>query len=113
MRRYARMVRRDVFTAELRHGIFTPEVLALMPDDYDDFRARAYGAVSCDYYYMSWFPQEDLLFGLVQYEYCDWMNEGSDYAGQGRFYPMHGGPAEEHLSLASVYQFGFGKATGR
>ncbi len=99
-RRYGGVWRRDVYTAEMRQGLFTPEILALTPDDYDDIRARTYGAVVCDYYYMSWFPQPDVIFGLVQNEYCDWLHEGQDYVAQGRVYPMFGGPAEEHLSLA-------------
>jgi hypothetical protein len=99
MRRYGGVWRRDLYTAEMRDGVFTPEIPALIPDEYDDIRAKAFGAATCDYYYLSWFPQEDAIVGLVQNEYCDWMNEGQDYAGQGRWYPMGGGPAEEHLGL--------------
>ncbi|MCC7263143.1 MAG: hypothetical protein IT369_11550 [Candidatus Latescibacteria bacterium] len=99
-RRYGAMWRRDIYTSEGRGGQYTPEVPALIPDDYDDIRARTFGAQTCDYYYMSWFPQPDQLIGLVQYEYCNWLHEGQDYSAQGRQYPMHGGPAEQHLVLA-------------
>ena len=64
-------------------------------------RARTFGGVSCDFYYVTWLPQEDLTFALI--ETC--------YSDQGRWYPLRGAPAQVDITVA--YQEGAGGAWRR
>ncbi len=64
-RRYGGLNRRTVWNATLKDGEYSEMHAALIPDDYDDLRARESGGIAGDYYGMGWLPQPDMTCGLL------------------------------------------------
>lgn len=65
MERFGGINRRTFHTAILENGEYSDAESALVPDDYDDIRARESGAIAADYYGMGWVPQRDLTYGVL------------------------------------------------
>jgi len=53
---WMRMARRSIHTAEFRDGVYSDDVSALYPDEFDDLCAVTRGFHSCDYYGMGMMP---------------------------------------------------------
>ena len=56
MRRMNGRVRRGIWTADCRGGVWGEPSCALMPDEFDDIAAVTRGGVSSDYYFMNMLP---------------------------------------------------------
>jgi hypothetical protein len=54
--RVARIARRSIHTAEYQNGVYSADVSALYPDEYDDMLAQHRGFHSADYYGMGMMP---------------------------------------------------------
>lgn len=62
---YRGIVRRSMWTADFVNGEWTPEMCALVPDDFDDVCAAARGFASGDYYKMAILPVANGTVGFL------------------------------------------------
>ena len=60
-----RMARRSIHTAEFRDGVYSDDVSALYPDEYDDMLAAHRGYHSADYYGMGMMPAGTATVGFL------------------------------------------------
>ncbi len=62
---YLHIPRRSIWTADLRDGIWSDAVSALLPDEFDDICAMSRGFVSGDYYGMGMMPAGSGTVGFI------------------------------------------------
>lgn len=65
VRRFGGIRRRMFHCGLLQDGDYGETYPSLMPDDYDDIRARENGAIATDYYGLGWIPQQDMTLALL------------------------------------------------
>jgi hypothetical protein len=65
IRRFGGMSRRIFHDAHFVEGEYRNDYLSLVPDEYDDFRAKQVGGIAGDYYGMGWAPAPNTTFGLL------------------------------------------------